>query len=362
MNTSLASVITPLALSILIRSATAENPQFYQQVQADSYAEPVPIHAFIGAWHAPERPGHLAFMDAYSETGIHSGNNTLAYTLSDDYMLRFSPALASMYYAYKNTQPLASGAYPVALQVQQIATEGVRWGHRWSLQPSWSLTTGLNLLNGLSLINGQTNGMINYSGPHFNANNFPAANLNVDYAYSKPHLHESELDTQWYPNQPTGVGYALDFALHGQWSALLADLQVRNLAGKMHWSTVPQTSYSADCQCAQHLYNFSGSLQKASHYEQTLPWVAEGHLQWQVAPGAITLDSFSNHLQTLIRAGVAIPSGLPKLSLKLAIEPQSHSVDLECNSTNFSLRWQSDALNMNQSHRLGTALRFNIPI
>jgi len=345
-----------IALSLLALPGRADDG-IYFMADADSYAAPIAIKAFITGWHGSLHGGDTAFADADVESGLRLGSNSVGYVWRYDYLLDFSPQTAAIYYEYKNRlTPMPQQLQSLSIDVNHVETRGMQFAHEFQLREAgdWRLRAAVNLLKGTQLTVGTLDGAAQFSGPDFKPDSIASLEADIDYRYSHPALHEQDLD--WFPPAPEGDGYGLDVDLKGDFSARThASLSVRNALGYVYWKDVPATRYDLSCQCSVSEYDATGQLQIDRRYRQTLPRQEHASLHYDLSPHWYAAgDILGNPLVTFASAGLGHQQGGGHEELRL--EPQTRSLIVEAGYKTCGLRWQADRVDPAEARRFGLSL------
>lgn len=334
----------------------AEESEVYLQLDAEAYAEPVTIRAFTGDWKGDFKGGNKAFLDARAESGVRYGRSTVALTWRYVYQLDFSEDTARVYYQYKNRlAPQPGEERQLAIDARHYRADGLRLAHDFALgDSSWLLETGLNLLKAQELTDGSLQGNAVFEGGVIAPATIRSLSGEINYHYSRPLLHEEELD--WRPPEPQGSGYSLDLALKGDFSERLhLQARVNDVLGYLYWDDVPATRYTVACQCSQGTYDATGQLQIDDRYRQRLPFAGQARLaydldrSWQ---GFARL--MSNPLVNF--AALGLEYRRESWSGSLAFEPQTSALELRLQGKYAGLRWLADKLDSGDAHRLAASL------
>ena len=90
-------------LGMLMPFYSNAQEKIYYQVQADVYSQPLSIHAFTDDWDDPNfKSGKNAFAHGLMQLGVKQGQWDFSWIWRYDYVLRFSPDTAKLYYQVKN--------------------------------------------------------------------------------------------------------------------------------------------------------------------------------------------------------------------------------------------------------------------
>jgi len=329
--------------------------------QADVYSEPLPIKSFTDNWRGSAlKDGDIAFAQGKIELRQQHGAFQYGLVWQYDYLIRFTPDTAKLYYQIKNNLPLSKTAdYNLWIKANHIESKGFRLGYSYAISPDWEMNSGINLLRGMQLLQGnfsgfgQTNSLQDADHP---LNSVDQLQAGIDYNYSKPILKEQTLG--WYPGAPSGYGVSLDFTLHGRITpALKFDLAINNLYGRMWWKDVPNSRYSLDYQLDRlPQFNVDGQLAKKSSYAQTLPYSLDSALTFQpvAQPWSASISVYGNQLIDLWQ----LSSYRDVLGYKVGVhaEPQTHSYGLSLEQQYFGLKYMTDTLNTNHARRMSLGM------
>lgn len=326
------------------------------QADAEAYAAPVPIKAFVGDWRATLKGGDNAFLDARVESGVRYAHSTLSYTWRYVYLLDFNEDTARVYYHYKNALPMQAGEVrQLDLQARHYQAQGLRFAQDIPFGAStWTLQLGFNALKAHDLTEGSLQGEASFVGGAITSHTVDELAGEINYHYSRPLLREDELD--WTPAEPEGQGYSLDVGLRGSFSERLQFMaQVNDALGYLYWEAAPATRYTVACSCAQGSYDATGQLQVDARYRQRMPFSGKTSLSYALTPSwQGILRAYANPSATLASVGVGYTRAAWQGSL--AYEPKTHAVDLRVQGKYAGLRWMADSLNSDNAHRLGLSL------
>ena len=342
----------------LIQTVAAVEKTSYQ-FQADLYSEPLPIKSFIDDWEHPNlKAGKVAFAQGHME--LRHQHEQLQYGMvwNYDYLLKFTPDTARLYYQIQNDLPLDSNKnYDLSINAQHIETVGFRLGKVWQYNPDWQFTTGISLLQGRHFLVGDIAGQgVTGAAAQKMIDQVRSVQANINYYYDKPALHEDELG--WQPKAPNGYGLALDIAIAGQLThELRMDVNIRNALGYMWWDKVPNTKYQASY-IPERLPSFDiqGQLKDSELLSQHIPYQFEANLAYQALeqPWVFSVSTLANQYKQLWQLNGVYQQ--PSYQLGLHVEPQTTSYGLSLQHKNIGFRYMADQLNTNQAKRLSTSL------
>lgn len=322
--------------------------------QADVYSEPLSIDAFTDDWEAPSlQKGNAAFAQGRIELMQQVDKMQYSMFWSYDYLLKFSPDTARLYYQIQNDLPLEQNHhYNLFINAQHIETLGWRIGRIWQPTDQMQVTTGFSLLQGRHFLQGK------FSGNGYTLNNQPNMLDGVDriraslnYYYDKPALHEEELG--WAPGIPQGYGAALDLALKATLTdTLTLDTSIHNLLGYMWWDNAPNTAYTLDYELNRLPHaDIKGQLNHDTTFQQHLPYRLDANMTYQPKDQPWSSSISLLHNKTGILAQLNAYYELAGQTVGIHAEPQSHAFGLSVKNRYFGLRYLSDSLNTNQAQR-----------
>lgn len=348
--------IIALIFCCLTAGAQAKDGEVFLRTDAEAFADPVSIHAFMGDWKDEFSGGDKAFLDARLESGVRYGRSTLAYTWRYVYLLEFNEDTARVYYNYKNDIPMQAGeAKDLMLSARHYRAEGLRLAHDFPVgDTSWVIQLGLNLLQADDLTDGALYGNAVFEGGVIAASTVESLEGEINYHYSRPLLREEELG--WKPAAPDGRGYSLDIAVHGSFSERLHfQALVNDALGYLYWDDAPATRYTVACECSQGLYDATGQLQVDEQYKQKIPFSGQAVLEYDLAgPWQGFLRGSINSLTAFSAMGLSHNGEWIKTAL--AYELQTKALDLRVQGKYAGLRWMADKLEVDEAHRLAVSL------
>lgn len=322
--------------------------------QADVYSEPLSIDAFTDDWNDPKlRKGDAAFAQGKIELMQQINNMQYSMFWSYDYLLKFSPDTARLYYQIQNDLPLDQNQhYDLFINAQHIETLGWRLGRKWQLNDAVQLTTGLSLLQGRHFLQGKFmgDGRTLSTQPNM-LDGVDRIRAGLNYYYDKPALREEELG--WAPGTPQGYGTALDMALQAKLTdSILLDVSIQNLWGSMWWDNAPNTSYTLDYELNRlpH-FDIKGQLNRDKTYKQHLPYRMDANLAYQPLnqPWSTSISLLQNKTSTLSQLNAYYDYAGQTFGIHA--EPQSHAFGLSFKNKYAGLRYMTDSLNTNQAQR-----------
>lgn len=349
--------VFPLLAGVLLAAcagARAEGLAF--SMRAEAFAEPVSIDAFTSGWHDELRSGDDAALHARAELRHDRGPWHLAWRWRYDYQLEFTPGTAELHHRFRNGLPVAPGhAYPLNIEAYHIERHGPGIGYRLEYE-TFQLELALNAYLGLGLIDGRTRGQAVFAGTRIDADQIRDLQLQIDYYYREPELHEESLD--WTPPPPEGMGYGIDMAAH--WRLPTGSelrLQLDDLFGEMYWRDAPTTAITARCDCTVPSYDVEGGLRIEARYRQRiLPYAELTALhplaeQWRIGARLLSDTWLSTY-----QLGIERQQGAHLLGLWH--EPDYHAWRLVYQQAHARLSWTADTLDTSEAHRLGVDLTF----
>lgn len=328
-------------------------------VQADLYSEPLPIQSFIDEWQDPHfKTGKVAFAQGIMEIRQQQQHWQYGLVWNYDYLLKFTPDTATLYYQIQNDLPLDSASqYDLGINVQYIESAGFRLGRVWQSSPDWQITTGISLLQGRHFLHGNFEGQGNTGTFQQKIlNQVNAAQASLNYFYDRPALHEDELG--WNPKKPLGYGMALDVELAGQITPEIGvNINMRNALAYMRWDKAPNSAYRASYKPERlPSFDIQGRLDNNKTLTQRIPYQLETSLHYHVAtqPLSFSITHLANPYTRLWQLNSFYQ--LSHYQIGVHAEPQTSSYGLSLQHKNFGMRYMTDDLNTNQAKRLSVGL------
>jgi len=330
------------------------------KVDIDGYSEPISIHDFTRHWQGDFQGGRHAFLLGRAELTYQEEKHEMSLIWRYDYLLNFSKDTAEIYNAYsKNLLPNTQRNYDLNLTANYTEARGIRWTPRLKMDNGLTISPGINVLQGNKLTDGHVSGNTLFSKAGFGGNDFKTADLSIDYRYSRPELHEEELN--WQPNKPTGIGGSLDLRVDWQPNEYKhIAVQLYDVYGQINWHKTPATQYHFNYQSAPQSYNLTGQLGLDDQYIQHLPM--RGILTGDFANKTPWLSGFVVNANRYIWLGqLYVGYQSENFLTKFIIEPQTKSFGLDLSNSYLEFRWLADSINTNNAYRLGAALSIRIP-
>ena len=335
-------------------SALANNLNL--DIDINAYAEPVSIKAFTDDWHDNLKTGYKAFLQGRAEISTKNQHRQLSILWRYDYLLDFSEQTAQIYHAYKNNYlPIAQQDYPLFIKAKYSESYGVRWLQYQEFNKNLKLGLAINLLKGYKITDGQLEGNVNFKQQGFKVKDINNMQMDVNYYYDEPQLKEEQLE--WYPKNPSALGFSVDAELAWQINPKTHFLvQINDIYGRLYWHDIPTTQYNASCQCYKFTHNIEGQLAIDDKYTQKLLINGKSILAYQLG------DLYKTELRGLFNQSFSLWQGVFLYNLKnnwqlgFITEPQTRSLGVELKTKNIYVHFLTDDLNTNQAHRLGFGL------
>ncbi len=103
------------------------------RADASLYSEPIAIDAFLDDWQDPDfKSGKYAFAHGLMQLSVQQDQWNLGWLWRYDYILKFSPDMAKLYYQIENDLPLdAESMYELTLHAQHLERIGARIAYDW---------------------------------------------------------------------------------------------------------------------------------------------------------------------------------------------------------------------------------------
>lgn len=340
--------------TLLPISALANNLNL--DVNVETYTEPVSIRAFTDDWDDTLKKGDKAFLQGRAEISQKNKNSQLSVLWRYDYLLDFSEQTAQIYHAYKNNYlPIAQQDYPLFIKAKYSESYGVRWLQYQEFNKNLKLGLAVNLLKGYKITDGQLQGIVNFQQQGFKVKDINNMQMDINYYYDEPQLKEEQLE--WYPKNPSGLGFSFDAVLDWQINPKAHfELQINDVYGRLYWSDIPTTQYQASCECYKLTRNIEGQLAIDNAYTQKLLINGKSILAYQLS------DLYKTELRGLFNQSFSLWQGVFLYNLKnnwrlgFITEPQTRSLGVELKTKNIYVHFLTDDLNTNQAHRLGFGL------
>ncbi|HNI63502.1 MAG TPA: hypothetical protein PLF28_08600 [Agitococcus sp.] len=335
-------------------SALANNLNL--DININAYAEPVSIKAFTDDWHDTLKKGDKAFLQGRAEISTKNQYRQLSILWRYDYLLDFSEQTAQIYHAYKNNYlPIAQQDYPLFIKAKYSESYGIRWLQYQEFNKNLKLGLAINLLKGYKITDGQLEGNVNFKQQGFKVKDINNMQMDVNYYYDEPQLKEEQLE--WYPKNPSALGFSVDAELAWQINPKTHFLvQINDIYGRLYWQDIPTTQYNASCQCYKFTHNIEGQLAIDDKYTQKLLINGKSILAYQLG------DLYKTELRGLFNQSLSLWQGVFLYNLKnnwqsgFITEPQTRSLGVELKTKNIYVHFLTDDLNTNQAHRLGFGL------
>jgi hypothetical protein len=348
-----------ISLVTLLWNMVAYSAETYHvDLTIDAYSAPVSIHAFTSDWHDDLKSGDNAFLHGLAELSRENEQRKISLLWRYDYLLDFNEQTAQLYHRYaNNNNPTANSSYTLAIEAKYSESYGIQWLQKFHFRPNIELGLGLSLLKGYKITDGQLNGQSLFKQAGFDVTDIQQANLDVNYYYDQPHLHEDQLD--WYPRNPSALGFSVNTVVKWQISPqLMFNAQINDLYGQLYWQDIPTTQYNVSCQCSTFQHNIEGQLAIADKYTQHLSPHSIIQLIYSSPQSWLAeLNTTTDKQMTLVQGAWGYQHSTWQ-SL-LLIEPQTRAVGVELRHPNWHFRWLTDDLNTNKAHRMGLSLGVN---
>ena len=340
-------------LGMLMPFYSNAQEKIYYQVQADVYSEPLSIHAFTDDWDAPDfKSGKNAFAHGLMQLGVKQGQWDFSWIWRYDYVLRFSPDTAKLYYQVKNDKLIdANTQYNLQLEAQHVDTVGSRFAYTWQLSPNWNLITGATALIGRHYADGQVNALAQTTDQQQLMERVKWLNGQIDYSYDQPALKEDKMG--WNERANHGYGFAFDTSLQGtianHWKV---NINIQDALAYLYWQDAPYTQYQiAYDQDQRPRFDIQGQFNKYHQYTQKLPFKIYTDLNYQSDQNwRLGMSSISNQYNSLWQLNAYWDTGV---EWGIHFEPQTHALGLSVQHQNFGLKYIADDLNTNQAKRMG---------
>lgn len=325
-------------------------------INVDAYAEPVSIKEFTDDWNGKLKQGDTAFVQGRAEISKKNKNSQLGLLWRYDYLLDFSPQTAQLYHAYKNNN-LASiqQNYPLFIKANYSESYGVRWLQLFDVNQNIKLGLALNVLKGYKITDGQLQGNVIFRQQGFKVKDINHMQMDINYYYDEPQLKEEQLE--WYPKNPSALGFSVDAELNwqiNQQANIFA--QINDIYGRLYWRDIPSTQYQASCNCDQFKHSIEGQLAIDNKYTQKLLINGRAIGGYQLNEQYKTELRLLFNLYNQLGQGVLVYQINNNWHSSLLIEPQSHAIGIELKSKKFLVHYLTDDLNTNKAHRLGFGL------
>ena len=340
--------------SLLPISALANNINL--DININAYAEPVSIRAFTDDWHDTLKTGDKAFLQGRAEISTKNKHRQLSILWRYDYLLDFSEQTAQIYHAYKNNYlPIAQQDYPLFIKAKYSESYGVRWLQYQEFNKSLKFGFAINLLKGYKITDGQLEGNVNFKQQGFKVKDINNMQMDVNYYYDEPQLKEEQLE--WYPKNPSALGFSVDAELAWQINPKTHFLvQINDIYGRLYWQDIPTTQYNASCQCYKFTHNIEGQLAIDDKYTQKLIINGKAKLNYQLK------NNYQTELRMFFNKSMALWQGAFLYNLKnnwqlgFITEPQTGSLGVELKAKNIYVHYLADNFHTNKAHRLGVGL------
>ena len=338
-------------------------PQITADVMITAHSPAQPIAAFIKEWDAPLESGNHAYAQGRMAVEVRPANSAISYGLGwrYDYLMRFNPETANLYWQYKNNQiPNKDQTYPIYLGAKHNERIGANIGFTQHIAPNWQLTAYANLWKGLHALEGDAVGTLTSQAALEdeavkNIDRLNSIKTDLNYYYDKPALGEEDLN--WYPDKPAGYGYSLDIQLAGQITDKTA-LMLRgyDVLGRMHWQDMPSTEYILDYDINRRPTNDTRGQLDTNNVIQTLPWRIEGSLSHQLTDKwQLGAHAQSNNIESLyqLSAGYKLDSSSLPIPIVVTgiIEPQTQALGVAIDSKYGGIKLLTDDIDSEKAKR-----------
>lgn len=286
--------------------ACAGTPAFAQTILAEltsrAVAEPVPVKAFAGQWQSPLRDGRQGWTRNRLLLGVQSGSVSLAYIQRYDYVLRFSPDTADIYWRDRNDQPLAEDRdYMLFLDARHQRSQGLRIGWHGKTSSGFGVDAWVSLLQGMDLQEGRLQGQLSADEDRY------AGQATIDYRYSHDLLFDHQVPA------PDGYGAALDVRLHWQGERLFLALEMQDVWSRLVWRDAPFTRGGVDSEGRNDdgfsLRPLFSGVRGVSGFHQPLPRYTRFESRWQHGRWQWRLDGEYFLERLYLRPGVSLQQG-----------------------------------------------------
>lgn len=218
----------------------------YVDAQGWAFSEPVPIDAFADDFHAPLQKGSDAYAWLSVETGVRSGPWRFGYVAQRQYVVEASRDAAVLHHLSQNDLASPpSRRYDARLDVNFYSAQGLRVGHRVSPMQIGEIEVALDpsivLWRGDDFEDGSLKGV----GTSNEAGDL-TYRATLRHAYTEDKLFSRRVRT------PRGRGASLDLQAEvAMGKAWRAQIETRNLLGRMWWHNAPYTTGALDSDTRQ---------------------------------------------------------------------------------------------------------------
>ncbi|WP_228291699.1 hypothetical protein [Acinetobacter towneri] len=324
------------------------------RADASLYSEPIAIDAFLDDWQDPDfKSGKYAFAHGLMQLSVQQDQWNLGWLWRYDYILKFSPDMAKLYYQIENDLPLdAESMYELTLHAQYLERIGARIAYDWVPQSNWILTAGVSALYGRHFVDGQFNAFGETNLMPRLADRVQWLNGQLNYYYDQPALKEDELGLGDF-RAKEGYGYALDLTLQGEWlEKWYLKFQLEDIFSYMYWDEAPYSQYQATFdQNSRPRINLTGTVATDKSYKQKIPYKISTELLYNIhSEIQLGVSSFSNPFTSLWQMHFLWQPD--SLQLGLHFEPQTKSLGVSFRHENIGMKYLTDNLNTNQAHRM----------
>ncbi len=214
----------------------AQNAEVFAEGQSLSYSDSYPVSAFFDGLEGQDfRPGgDTSFTHNVAAGGIRNRHFEVAAIARYDYSVDYTPDAAFVLDAVVNEETPADDAEHIAIDINHVASFGLRLGVRGEVLPG--LEVGLRVSGLYS--------EVNFDG--YLIGNASVDDGSLDFDFTAEYIFSDDLLFDRAVQPPEGYGYAVDASL--AWrphDRVQVQLDIVDLAAAIHWNDVAYTYVDA---------------------------------------------------------------------------------------------------------------------
>jgi len=329
----------------------------YIKFESFSHSEPIAINAIMNGWDAPFQKGSVALSVNRAELGVGLNNWQISVLKRQDYLFKFEPTTARLFYDVNNKNDLLAGdEYSLNLSSQSFVARGLKLGYQYAMD-SANFGIAISYLEGLELTDGSIVGhamAVSETDYDFN--------FDVDYFYTDDGLFHREV-----AEKPVGYGYGVDVSVEGFLSPdWFASLQVNDLLAQINWLDTPRTV--AEGSSSNKEYDSDGyvvfrpvasGIESNEDYSQTLPTKVFLKSVYQLSEKHLILAEYSDYsVKSFWAAGYRF--SLESQTVDILYNLSAEAWNARYQNQWFSLDVIADQLLLDKARTLGLAVAINV--
>lgn len=324
---------------------------FYVHQFLEGHSDSFPVHSLVHGLDEHFRSGEFNFVVNRTEAGLRRGDTSWGVLYRYEAYADASRAASELIWRVDTDQDIpAQREWPLQLQVNQVAMQGMVVSRRVDLADGLALTTAFQLLHATQMMDGSVQGHITTYDDEYEGQ------LHLNYFYTRDALWDRPVDRR--RGQGLAMDVTLDWQIDERQSLRLALLDAAN---GIYWKDMYYTR--SDLDSDRHSYDEDGRLEvraamtgfegNRSHW-QRLPVKALVDWRWQIGAQhrfgleGIWIDKYQDlrlSYQPPVLGGLYVSGGL------------QGSVGLGFRADRWHIGMSVESLNWHESRAVG--LRFS---